>query len=337
MSAEKDTPEVAPEEATPTPTKASKSGNTRAKPDPEAIRARQDEAIKYIHPNAKKFPDLYAKVKGHIRGHVLRGSKWSEVVVYKKFIGWSELAEPHHRPKLDYMVAVLAIHDYYGVGNPTFLKEVATRGLEAWVNEQLEDSPEAASAPKSTMSENTQQEPRVKIEPEFRGESAASTIRKSIEGENGLAVAAGLKRPAHKHSAEPSNKRANLGSNQAFLAPEPNVATPQYSQQRIVYREAGMQTDSHASVEEASKSMLAAAAKMEQQVQVLQNHNGVLGNLLDKAQVAPARAGNNIVYQQPQYQAQDMIPLQPINRQPPSLYFDPNRDTGGSGQLFRFP
>ncbi|GKU01218.1 hypothetical protein FLAG1_03431 [Fusarium langsethiae] len=336
IQAERDTPDVAAEEATPTPAKASKSKAPHAKEDPQAIRTRQDEAIARILPGVKELPELYAKVEHEIRKHCM-GSKWTDTAIAKRFVGWCEFADNSHRPKLDTMLAAMAIHEYFGCKTSVFVREVAIRGLDEWANKEIQALAQAASAPKPTALEKVQKEPLVKTEPELRGDDAASTIRQSIETESGLAIAAGLKRPAQVHPAEPSNKRANQGSNQAIIAPEINtVAMLQHSQQRIVYRETGMQTDSYASVKEASGFMEKAAAAMQEQNQLLQHHNGMLSTLLERVQVAPARPVNSAAHQQLHFQAQDMITLQPVNRQAPAIYFDPNRDSGGHGPIFRF-
>ncbi|RGP59889.1 hypothetical protein FSPOR_10999 [Fusarium sporotrichioides] len=336
MSAERDSPDVASEEATPAPAKASKSKIPRAKEDPQAINARRDGAIARILPGVKELPELYEKVKRQIRQHT-PGRKWNENGICKKFVGWCEFADSCHRPKLDTMLAAMAIHDYFGSMSTSFAKEVEGRGLAEWANKEIQALIQAASAPKPTVLEKVQKEASVKAEPELRGYNAADTIRQSIESENDLAIAAGLKRPAHVHPAESSNKRTNLGSNQALVAPEiNNLAIPQQFQHRIVYRETGMQTDTYASVEEASKAMRQAATAMQEQIQALRNHNEMLDTPWERVQVAPARPVNSAARQQLQFQTQEMIPLQHVNRQAPAIYLDTNRDNGGHGGIFRF-
>ncbi|KAM0243222.1 hypothetical protein ACHAPO_000062 [Fusarium lateritium] len=320
MSEERDSPDVATEEATPTPAKASKPTAPRRGEDAETRRARQANAIKCIHPRAKNFPGLLTKVKALITAHSL-SSKWGDSYYLKRFMGWSEFANIDDHPKLDMMLATMAIRDYFDTVHSGYESQITARNLREWLNEQLKVPTQSESAPKPTAREKT----RVKTEP------GADTIRASIEDDTGL------KRLAHGHSAEPSNKRANLGLKQTPIAPEPNnVGMFQPSHQRIVYRETGMQTDSYRSVEEASGSMRQATAALEEQFKVLQNHNGMLGNLMERVQFAPPRPANNVAHLSQQYQVQDMIPLQPMSRAPPGYYMDHNRDNGGHGRIFGF-
>ncbi|KAG8671153.1 hypothetical protein FPOAC1_004392 [Fusarium poae] len=303
--------------------------------DAETSRARHDEAIKQIHPGAKKFPELYTKVQHHIKAHAL-GRKWTDNSLYKRFLGWADFADVNDHPKLDMLIATMAVRDYFDTNSHMYDSQVNFRRLREWMDTQLSVPTQSKSASNPKALAKAQRQPRVKTEPELGSGDAADTIRKSIENENGFAVPADLKRHAQEHSAQPSNKRANLGSDQTLVAPDSNnVGMLQPSQQRIIYRETGMQTDSYASIEEVVGPLRQVAASFQEEFKVLQNHTAMMGNLMERAQVTPARPAHNVAHQQ-QYQVQDMIPLQPMNRQPPGYYIDHSRDNGGSGPIFRF-
>ncbi|CEI60468.1 hypothetical protein FVEN_g6599 [Fusarium venenatum] len=336
MSEERDSPDITTEEATPTPMKASKTNRPRAREDAETIRARHYEAIKQIHPGAKKFPELYAKVELLIKGHVL-GRKWTDNSLYKRFLGWADFAEIEDHPKLDMFIATMAIRDYFGANSFVYDNQVNARKLREWVHKQLSVSTQHKSASDTTALAKAQRQPRVKNEPGLGSGDAADTIRKSIEDKNGFVVPAGLKRHAQGHSSQPSNKRTSLGSDQAHVTPESNnVGMLQHSPQRIIYRERQTQTDKYVSVREITGTVQQVTATLQEQVQVLQNHNGMLGNLMERVQVTPAHPINNIAHQQQQFQAQEIFQLQPLNRQPPEFYMGPppNRDNGNR-QIWR--
>ncbi|KAL6918128.1 hypothetical protein ACHAP8_008256 [Fusarium lateritium] len=336
MSEERDSPNVATEEATPTPTKAPKTNRPRAREDIETMCARHDEAIKQIHPGAKKFPELYIKVKGLIKAHVL-GKKWTDNSLYKRFLGWADFAEIEDHPKLDMFIATMAIRDYFGANSFVYDNQVNARKLREWVDKQLIVSTQSKSTSNTTALTKAQRQPQVKTEPGFGSGDAVDAIRKSIEDRQGFAVPAGLKRHAQEHSSQPSNKRASMGSDQTHVAPESNnVGMLQHSPQRIIYRERETQTDKYVSVREITGTVQQVTATLQEQIQVLQNHNGMLGSLMERVQVTPAHPINNIAHQQQQFQPQEVFQLQPVNRQPPEFYMGhpPNRDNG-NGQIWR--
>lgn len=339
MSPEADPANSASEPATPTPAKNDKSSTARAKKGPEVSRAQYELVLKRIPPAVKDHPLVYERVVHHIKSTSM-SRKWVDTGLCRRFFGWCDFSDDRERPKLEIMIATLVVYDWYDVRNSRFDKEVTNRGLRAWVAEQLNVNSQAASAPETTAPATPQQVPQVKTEPGLRDDHGADSIRQSIEDENGSAATSGLKRPALEHPAGPINKRANLWMDHAPVASElDKLAVFQPSPQRIVYRETGTQTDNNAAIEEISRPMCKVTAAMEEQTQVLKNHNGMLAHLLERAQGTQLRPSTAVAHPQPfqvQAQAQEMVPVHHVNRPLPALYFEHGQDSGNSGPFLRF-
>ena len=188
MSTEADT-NNAGEQGSPVP-KTPKKKPVIAKDDNEAIADRLQRAIDCIPDDAKKKTQLYNNVVAHIRKTNLRRA-WVDTSLNKMFMGWSEFAEPNERPKLDYMIAAIAVYDMFGVEHQKFALEVTKRGLREWVNNKLEVPVPTATSSKSTAPEA----PKIKTEPGSQS-AELNKVRQSIEGGNASTIAYGSKRPA---------------------------------------------------------------------------------------------------------------------------------------------
>ncbi|RBR23254.1 uncharacterized protein FIESC28_03996 [Fusarium coffeatum] len=331
MSTEADT-NNAGEQASPVP-KTPKKKPVIAKDDNEAIADRLQRAIDCIPDGAKIKTQLYNNVVAHIRKANLRRA-WVDTSLSKMFMGWSEFAEPNERPKLDYMIAAIAVYDMFGVEHQKFALEVTKRGLREWVNKKLEVPAPAATSSKPTAPEV----PKIKTEPGSQS-AELNKIRQSIEGGNGSTLPTGSKRPAPSESLEPANKRADFGTNQTLGTPKPTVPMPKLPQQPIIYREAGVQTDQSLALGEAREAMEKATARMERQTQVLEGHNAMFNELAGRTTITSTRPSVNHAHQALQFQgeAQEIFPVQYINRQQgPSSFYGRGQDPGASGGFFRF-
>ncbi|KAH7185923.1 uncharacterized protein B0J16DRAFT_342936 [Fusarium flagelliforme] len=322
MSQEPDSSNAA--QASSSPKKKPKP-NTIPKLDNEAIDERRKQVIDRVPDSVNKETQLYKNVVEIINKTSLRRT-WTETNLYKGFMHWAEFAEPNDHPRLEYMIATRAVHDSFEVRNPKFLLEIAKRGLQDWVNEQLGIPAQTATSSKPTAPEaqqtapqSQQQTPKIKTEPGSRSANL-STIRQSIEGDNGLTPATGVKRPAPSSSSEPINKRANFGTDQALGTPKSTVPMLQIPQQRIVFREAGTQTDQTLAIEEASREMRMTTAenkergrKMDEQFEMLRDLTGMLNNYRGSgsSQLTQARPTINSVQQQAfQFPAQEVFSVQ---------------------------
>ncbi|KAJ4009689.1 hypothetical protein NW752_009276 [Fusarium irregulare] len=334
MSTEVD-PNNTGEQASSSPKKRVKPNNI-PKLDNEAIDARRKEAIDSLPAAVQKKPQLYNDVVEIINKTNLHRN-WSESNLYKGFMHWSEFAESNDRPKLAYMIATGAVYKALKGNVPKFLLEVEKRGLKEWMAEQLE-----IPAQKATSSTAT---PQVKTEPGTQSANL-NTIRQSIEGENGSTPLAGSKRPALAESSEPASKRPNFGTNQAHGTPKSTVEILQLPQQRIVFREAGTQTDQTLAIEEAAKEMRMTTAenkergkKMDEQYEMLRDLTGMLNNYRasGSSQLTQTRPAINSVQQQAfQLPAQEVFSVQPGTFQSgtfphggrggPTFFYNPNRE-----------
>ncbi|RFN51236.1 hypothetical protein FIE12Z_4554 [Fusarium flagelliforme] len=315
----------AAEKASPAP-KQPKKKPVIPKDDNEAIDKQRQAAIDCIDASVRKHPQLYKKVTEHIGNTTVRRG-WAENNLYKMFMHWSEFAEADERPKLDYMIATLAVHKSFKVNQHKFLLEVLRRGLNEWVEDELKAPAQTATSSKPTAPEAQQtaaqaeqKTPKIKAEPSSQS-TDLNTIRPSIEGDNVLAPPTGVKRSAPGQSSEPMSKRTNFGTDQALGTPKSTVPMLQPPQQRIVFREAGTQTDQTLAIEEASREMRTTTAenkergrKMDEQFEMLRDLTGMLNNYRGSgsSQLTQARPTINSVQQQAfQFPAQEVFSVQP--------------------------
>lgn len=326
MSTEAD-PNNAGEQAS-SPKKKSKP-NTNPKPDDEAIEARRNAAISWIPDDAQKHPQLYKDVVAHIQ-KITTQRRFAETNLYKAFMGWSELAKPTDRPKLDYMIAALAVYHSFEGRQRQFQLEVESRGLQDWVYKKLEAPAQTATPAKPTAPEAQQATPKVKAEPGVQ-DANINAIRQSIEEDKGV------KRPAPIQTTEPMNKRVNTGTGQALETPKAAVPMHQLPQQRIVFREAGTQTDQALAIDEASRDIRMATAAMNEQArvmreqfEVMRDHNGMISNAFGRSQLTQARSTVNSVQQQQAFQLppQEVYTIQPGTFPAGSrrLFYNPNSE-----------
>lgn len=325
MSNEADT-NNAGEQASSSPKKKSKA--TIAKPDDEAIEERRNAAISWIPDDTRKHPQLYKNVVAHIK-KISTQRRFTETSLYKAFMGWSDLAKANDRPKLDYMIAALAVHDSYEGRQRQFQLEIDSRGLREWVDKKLEVPAQTATPSKPTAPEVQQKIPEVKTEPGTQNANI-NTIRQSIEDDRGV------KRPAPSQSIEPVNKRANIGTSQALETPKATAPMLQLPQQRIVFREAGTQTDQALAIDEASRDIRMATAAMNEQTramreqfEVMRDNNGMISNAFGRSQLTQARPPINSVQQQAfQIPPQEVYAIPPGTFQPGSrrFFYNPNSE-----------
>ncbi|KAF4959392.1 hypothetical protein FGADI_1714 [Fusarium gaditjirri] len=316
--------------------------------DVEAIRKRWDDAISCIHPNAQKHPAMYQRVVELIKKSNLRRG-WSDTQFCKDFAAWCRVSGLDARPDPEILLATLAVHESLGNNNFKFDQEVRSRGLKQWVEQELRKHRPFESTPISAEPET----PRIKAEPgtgnqgpERRQADSAhrnDSILPSVESNFGGPIRA-MKRTVPDHPGLPANKRANTSVDQAgFTAKVCQLAELQASQQRIVLRDAGTQTDNDISLERISEPMLKATEamrenneKQDEQIRTLMEHNRLLTDLLGRVQASQLRPVDSMPRQHYQAQPQEIIPLQPVNHQPPAFYYERPRMSSNSGQIFRF-
>jgi hypothetical protein len=304
------------------------SPKKKSKPNDDAIEERRNAAISWIPDDTKKHPQLYKNVVAHIK-KISTQRRFTETSLYKAFMGWSELAKPNDRPKLDYMIAALAVHDSYEGRQRQFQLEIDSRGLREWVDKKLEVPAQTATPARPTVPEAQQKTPQVKTEPGAQNANI-NTIRQSIEEDRGV------KRPAPSQSTEPMNKRANIGTSQALETPKVTAPMLQLPQQRIVFREAGTQTDQAPAIDEASRDIRMATAAMNEQTramreqfEVMRDNNGMISNAFGRSQLTQARPPINSVQQQAfQIPPQEVYAVPPGTFQPGSrrLFYNPNSE-----------
>ncbi|EKJ70266.1 hypothetical protein NXS19_004986 [Fusarium pseudograminearum] len=336
MSAEKDTPEVEPEEATPAPTKKTNSRILIARDDAEGIKAKADEAISCILPAAKNHPEVYNATVRNIKSANLR-QNWTNTPIFKDFMVWCRASPLDSRPNLVNFLTVLAAHDTFEKTGNKFMDEVNARNLKEWANEQLKVPPPAMSATQSTQSQNSQQAPKVKIE---QSDKEMGMLQQLVQNHQGTNTYAGMKRPASSHSDEPANKRVIPSIEREFPALQ---AQPE----RIILRDTGTQTDEFSSLGDVIASMKRATQTMDERSQVQDEHNKTLQEdmktLKEDIKTMQELFNRALANQQvrsinnsQQNQLQELIPLQPANRAPPSFYYDPSLGPGSGGPTFRF-
>ncbi|RBA19366.1 hypothetical protein FPRO05_09469 [Fusarium proliferatum] len=318
------------------------------KDDVEAIQKRHDEAIACIHPDTKKHPSMYQRVVELIKKcNVRRG--WADTQFYKDFTAWCRVSGLDAKPDHEILLATLAVHESLGSNNFNFAQEIRNRGLEQWLEQELKKHRPFVTTPTPAEPET----PRIKTEPGTRsqgperGQADSSrrnnSILPSVETNSGGPFLA-MKRTAPDHPGQPANKRASAQVDQAsFTAKVHRLAELQASQQRIVLRDAGTQTDSDISLErisepmlEATKAMKANNEKQDEQIRTLMEHNRLLADFLGRVQASQLRPAESIPRQYYQGQPQEIIPLQAVNHQPPTYYYERSRVSGNSGQIFRF-
>ncbi|KAM0307916.1 hypothetical protein HYE67_000397 [Fusarium culmorum] len=329
MSAEKDTPEVAPEEATPAPTKKTNSRILIARDDAKGIKAKADEAIGCILPAAKNHPEVYEATVKMIKGANLR-QNWSVTPIFRDFMVWCRASPLDSRPNLVNFLTVLAAHKTFEKTGTKFMDEVEARNLKQWANEQLKVPRLTMSATQLTQSQNSQQAPNVKVEQSDKG---MGMLQQLIQNHQGTNTNAGMKRLASHHSDEPANKRVIPSIEREFPALQ---AQPE----RIILRDTGTQTDEFSSLGDVIASMKRATQAMDERSQVQDEHNKTLKDDMKTMQELFNRALANqqvrTINNPQQNQLQELIPLQPASRAPPSFYYDPSLGPGSSGPTFRF-
>ncbi|CCT69887.1 uncharacterized protein FFUJ_05808 [Fusarium fujikuroi IMI 58289] len=276
------------------------------KDDVEAIQKRHDEAIACIHPDTKKHPSMYQRVVELIKKcNVRRG--WADTQFYKDFTAWCRVSGLDAKPDHEVLLATLAVHESLGGNNFKFAQEIRNRGLEQWLEQELKKHRPFVSTPTPAEPET----PPIKTEPGTRSQGP----------ERGQADS------SRRNNSQPANKRASA----------------QEDQQRIVLRDAGTQTDNDISMGRISEPMLEATKamkenneKQDEQIRTLMEHNRLLADLLERVQASQLRAAESIPRQHYQGQPQEIIPLQAVNHQPPTYYYERSRVSGNSGQIFRF-
>ncbi|KAF4335049.1 hypothetical protein FBEOM_11092 [Fusarium beomiforme] len=333
-----------------------------AKDDTDGIRAKWDATIECILPAVKKHPALYRGVVQRIENANLR-NKWADTPVYSAFQKWASASPRDARPDLEWFLAVLAVHSSFEGTHPKFMDEVNRRGLKEWAEKQLKKQNPQSSTPLSSEPETPQQEPRVKGEPGIdtqrlqmtpvvlRPGQVNNNIRSSVETDFGGPLL-GMKRPAPEEPPQSANKRTNFQVVPAYdHADVDRHAGLLGIQRRIVLRDEGTQTDDTIALQGAVEPMLKATAAMKEQaeglkeqIRQLQEHNmsllehdRALAEVSGRVRgVSQLRHVSNIHQQQIQPQATELIPLQPVNRHPPTYYFESPREPSSGGQIFRF-
>ncbi|KAF5648325.1 hypothetical protein F52700_1017 [Fusarium sp. NRRL 52700] len=326
-----------------------------AKGDVEAIEKRHNDAIACIHPDAKKHPSIYQRVVELIKKSSLRRT-WGDTQFCKDFTAWCRVSGLDAKPNPDIMLATLAVHDSLGNNNFKFAHDVRTRGLEQWLEKELNKHRPfvSTSTPVEPGTPRIKTEPGTKSQGPEQGQVDPSrgngSILPSIEGNSGGPVRT-MKRTASDHPGQPANKRASAQVDQASsTAKVHRLAELQAPQQRIVLRDTGTQTDDNISLGnvvepmlKATKAMTGSKEKLDEHTLALQEHNRVmeehnklLSQLLARVPGAQVRPVDNMSHHQFQSQPQEIIPLQAVNHQPPTYYYERSRMSGNSGQIFRF-
>ncbi|KAF9771693.1 hypothetical protein IL306_010665 [Fusarium sp. DS 682] len=347
----------------PAQTKRTKSKKQEiAKNDTGAIRARWDAAIACILPGAKKHRKLYKGVIQRIENTNLR-KRWIDTQLYMTFQKWVSVSPTDARPDLEWFLAVLAVHDSFDATKPKFMDDVNKRGLKEWAVKQLKKQNPLSSTPVPAEPKTPQQASRVKTEPGINAQGLQATpvgarpgqgnnsVRPSVEINFGGPLL-GMKRPAPEHPAQPVNKRANTQVVEANDTADVNRHAGLVTlQQRIVLRDQGTQTDSEISIQRVLGSMQAAMGAMKEQAEGLKEqirqlrehnmslleHDRALGEVSGRVRgVSQLRHVSNIHQQQMHPQAAEIVPLQPMNRQAPTYFYESPREPSNSGQIFRF-
>ncbi|KAF4450080.1 hypothetical protein F53441_6724 [Fusarium austroafricanum] len=331
------------------------------KNDTAGIRKRLDEAIACILPAVKDHPALYKSVVDQIENSSFRRS-WADSVFYKSFHAWCVAAGQDARPHHVFFLAALAVYSSFKNPKSKFSEEVVRRGLREWVDKELDRPHPFSSTTVPTRSKSPQQASRVKIEPgtsrqglvkansaQVKSQVRDGKVQQSIESDLG-SVTTGTKRHAPEHEDKPAIKRANV-VDETFLAARINrLVELQAPQRRVVLKDEGTQTDSDVSLQAVLGPMQAAMEAMKEQADglkeqirqlqdhnmILQDHDRALADISGRVRIHQMRPANNIHRQQYQPQAQELVPLAPVNRQPPAYYCDTGRDMGSGGQIFQW-
>lgn len=360
MSPETELPDSATDHVETPPAKKAKYRNPGIpKDDTKAIRERQEAAIAQIHPDTKNHPVLYRGVIQQIERNNLRKG-WANTQLYSTFQQWSRVSTLSARPELEWLLAVLAVHASFEPMNLKFMEDVKRRGLREWAEKQLKKQDPLSSTPIPAEPKTPQQAPRIKTEPGSVSQRLQETPGGARPGQgisNGFpsietGIGGTLKRTAPVHPAQPANKRANIHVDQAYVTDEINRLTELHaSQRRTVLRDQETQTDSEiplqtilASMQEAMGAMKEQSEGLKEQVRLLQEHNmsllehdRALADVSGRVRcVNQLRHASNIHHQQIQPQVAEIVPLQPMNRQPPTYYYESPRESSNSGQIFRF-
>ncbi|KAF5254383.1 hypothetical protein FANTH_868 [Fusarium anthophilum] len=349
MSSETESADNGPAEVDTTPARKSRPSKILiSKDDVEAIKKRYNDAIACIHPDAKKHPSMYQRVVELIKKCNVRRS-WADTQFCKDFTAWCRISGLDAKPDPEILLATLAVHESLGRNNFKFANEVRNRGLKQWLEKELRKDQPFVSTPTPAEPET----PRIKTEPGTRSQGPErgqadpsrrnDTILPSIESNSGGPVRA-VKRTAPGHPGQPANKRASAQVDQASLTAKVHrLAELQASQQRIVLRDAATQTDNDISMERISEPMLKATEVMKEnnekqakQMRALMEHNRLLADLLARVQSSQLRPAESMPRQHYQSQPQEIVPLQAVNHQPPTYYYERPRMSGNSGQIFRF-
>ncbi|KAF5988055.1 hypothetical protein FBULB1_1696 [Fusarium bulbicola] len=329
-----------------------------SKNDTKAIRERQEAAIAQILPDTKNHPVLYRGVVQQIERNNLRNG-WVKTQFNSTFQHWNKVSPSTARPDLEWLLTALAVHASFEPLNLKFVDEVKKRGLKEWAGKQLKKKDPLSSSPVPAEPKTPQQAPQIKTEPGIdsrrlqttpggaRPGQGNSTVLPSIETGTGGT----LKRTAPVHPAQPANKRASVFTNQAFFpAGVSSYAGSPVAPQRIVLRDTGTQTEDNISLGnvvepmlKATEAMTGGKEKLDEHTLALKEHNRVLeeqnrllSQLLARVPGAQVRPVNSMSHHQFQPQAQEMVPLQQVNHQPRTYFYHPGRESGNSGQIFRF-
>ncbi|EEU46761.1 uncharacterized protein NECHADRAFT_77477 [Fusarium vanettenii 77-13-4] len=204
MSSEpSDTAEADHNDSPPKAPKTSSKASTAA----DVLKALRDEErrmIRFILPEAKKHPEVYAKVIAKIKSSKIRDPRrWRESGFIRNFIGWLAMTNKDARPDLEDAIAVLAIFDCYSSNAPSkFRTSLVEHGLRVWATRKLKGERASTEQGSPETLRTSPKAPKVKQE----------TILPSIEFDQiapraSSTAAQGVKRPADDPPAEHPPKR----------------------------------------------------------------------------------------------------------------------------------
>ncbi|KAI8721832.1 hypothetical protein NCS52_00325700 [Fusarium sp. LHS14.1] len=181
----------------------------------KALRDEERRMIRFILPEAKKHPEVYAKVIAKIKSSKIKDPRrWRESGFIKHFIGWLALSSKDARPDLEDAIAVLAIFDCYSSNAPSkFRTSLAEHGLRGWAIRTLKGERASTEQGSPETLRTSPKAPKVKQE----------TILPSIEFDQiapraSSTTAQGVKRPADDPPTEHPSKRTVTKAEHEALA-----------------------------------------------------------------------------------------------------------------------
>lgn len=199
------------------PPKAPKTSSKASAADDvyKALRDEERRMIRFILPEAKKHPEVYAKVIAKIKSSKIRDQRrWRESGFIRDFTGWLAMTNKDARPNLEDAIAVLAIFDCYSSNAPSKLRtSLAEHGLRAWAIRKLKGERASTEQGSPGTACTSPKAPKVKQE----------TILPSIEFDQiapraSSTAAQGLKRPTEDPPTEHPPKRTVTKAEHEALA-----------------------------------------------------------------------------------------------------------------------